>query len=92
MPRSNTCHLWQKATGDIYCTGTANCVATQLPGSQMCQTRSESISANVGFEIKGFSMGLSVTVTNKASRCQTASDTTACTWNDAQCHTIWTQQ
>ncbi|KAK7402462.1 hypothetical protein QQX98_011789 [Neonectria punicea] len=74
---------WQKATGDIYYTGTANCVATQLTGSHMCQTRSESISANVGFEVEGFSMGLSVTVTNEESRWETASDTTTCTWKDA---------
>lgn len=83
---------WQKATGDIYCTDTSACVATKLAGTQNCQSRSESISAEVGLKLEEFSMGLSVTVTTEESRCESATDTTACTWNDAQCHTIWTQQ
>ncbi|KAH7139765.1 hypothetical protein B0J13DRAFT_638734 [Dactylonectria estremocensis] len=83
---------WQKASGNIFCTGTSTCVATKLSSAQVCQSRSTAVSANVGFEIEGFSMGLSVTLTTEESRCETASDTTACTWTDGQCHTVWTQQ
>ncbi|KAK7416723.1 hypothetical protein QQX98_005049 [Neonectria punicea] len=83
---------WQKATGDIYCTATATCAVTKLTGSETCQTRSEAISPSVGFIIQGVTLGLEVTITNEESHCETASDTTACTWNDGQCHTVWTQQ
>ncbi|KAJ4130278.1 hypothetical protein NW768_007261 [Fusarium equiseti] len=83
---------WQKASGDTYCTGSERCVVTKLTGKSVCKERSESISANVGLDIEGFKMGLEFTVTNSESRCVQASDSTACSWNDQQCHTIWTQQ
>ncbi|KAF7555242.1 hypothetical protein G7Z17_g2307 [Cylindrodendrum hubeiense] len=83
---------WQKAAGDIYCSGTSLCTTTKLNGGQYCQSRSEAVSISVGAEIEGFSMGLSVTFTDTEEHCVTASDTTACSWNDAKCHTIWTQQ
>ncbi|EKJ68369.1 hypothetical protein FPSE_11377 [Fusarium pseudograminearum CS3096] len=83
---------WQKATGNIYCTNSERCVATKMSGKSVCQERSESVSASVGVAIEGFSLGVDFTVTKSESRCVTADDSTACSWNDGQCHTIWTQQ
>ncbi|KAH7143321.1 hypothetical protein DER46DRAFT_673546 [Fusarium sp. MPI-SDFR-AT-0072] len=83
---------WQKASGDIYCTGTQTCSATKLTGNSICQERSYSISTSVGSEIEGFTLGITFQSTTSKSKCVTASDNTACTWNDQGCHTIWTQQ
>ncbi|KAL8824707.1 MAG: hypothetical protein Q9170_008070, partial [Blastenia crenularia] len=83
---------WQKSSGDVYCSGTATCQVSELNGTQFCQTRSESISVNVGVDIEGFSAGVTATYGLDNQQCYSASDTTACTWSDAQCHTIWTQQ
>ncbi|KAM0347342.1 hypothetical protein ACHAPU_004862 [Fusarium lateritium] len=83
---------WQKASGNVYCTGTDTCTATKLVGNQVCQERSTAVSASVGFELEGFSLGASITVTDSESRCVVAQDLTACAWKDQACHTVWTQQ
>ena len=83
---------WQKGSGDIYCTGTERCVVQQLTGSQVCQEHSTSISAEVGLKIEDITLGVSVEVTDSESKCVVAQDATQCSWNDAQCHTVWTQQ
>ncbi|GKU07924.1 unnamed protein product [Fusarium langsethiae] len=79
-------------SGNIYCTNSERCVTTKLSGKSVCQERSESVSVSVGVAIEGVSLGADFTVTNSESRCVTADDSTACSWNDGQCHTIWTQQ
>ncbi|CEI65590.1 hypothetical protein FVEN_g8848 [Fusarium venenatum] len=83
---------WQKASGDIYCTGTQTCTATKLVGKEVCQERSESVSVNVGAELEGISLGLSFEVTDSESKCVQGQDLTACAWDDGACHTVWTQQ
>ena len=83
---------WEKSSGDTHCSGTSICSVAKLTGSQYCQSRSETISADVGLDIEGFSLGLSVTEGFEQQQCNQASDTTACTWDDQQCHTVWTQQ
>ncbi|RTE75577.1 hypothetical protein BHE90_009962 [Fusarium euwallaceae] len=82
---------WEKSSGNIYCTGTATCTVQKLNGNEHCQERSESVSAEVGLAIEGFSLGLSVSVTKSESRCVSAQDTSACQWSDGGCHTVWTQ-
>ncbi|KAF4499121.1 hypothetical protein FAGAP_4714 [Fusarium agapanthi] len=83
---------WQKASGNIYCTGTQVCTATKLFGNEVCQERSDSVSVSVGAEIEGFSLGINFTTTDTESKCVQAQDLTACTWDDGACHTVWTQQ
>ncbi|KAF4471381.1 hypothetical protein FALBO_1702 [Fusarium albosuccineum] len=83
---------WEKSSGDVYCTDTERCVAEEVNSNQHCQERSESISADVGASIEGFTFGLGVTATSSESRCVTAQGSTACQWNDRECHTVWTQQ
>ncbi|KAH6962758.1 hypothetical protein DER45DRAFT_551820 [Fusarium avenaceum] len=83
---------WKKSSGNVYCTGTERCVATKLTGAQVCKTKSESLSVNVGFEIEKFKLGAEISLTQSESRCVTADDSTACQWNDQGCHTVWTQQ
>ncbi|KAF5601982.1 uncharacterized protein FSUBG_7964 [Fusarium subglutinans] len=60
---------WQKASGNIYCTGTQVCTATKLVGNEVCQERSESVSVSVGAEIEGFSLGLDFTTTDTKFKC-----------------------
>lgn len=83
---------WEQASGDVYCTGTQTCSASFLNGTQTCQTRSESLSVSAGAAIQGITLGLSATFELSNQQCYSSSDTTACTWNDAACHVVWTQQ
>lgn len=83
---------WKKASGDKYCTGTETCTVQSLDASETCQSRSESVSVEVGVEIEGLHLGVSATVTTEDSKCFTATEVSACTWNDEGCHAIWTQQ
>jgi hypothetical protein len=83
---------WEKASGNIYCTGTQSCHADILNSSQICQTHTTTISAGVSAEIEGFGVSLGIDVSDATQKCTTASDTNGCTWNDAACHTVWTQQ
>ncbi|CAJ2503153.1 Uu.00g105470.m01.CDS01 [Anthostomella pinea] len=83
---------WTKASGDIYCSDSSPCLAQKLSASQTCQSKSTAISASVGADIEGFSLGVSVTLTTEDSKCFTATDVTACSWTDQACHTVWTQQ
>ena len=39
---------WRKSTGDIYCGGTYTCTVSSLNDTEVCQTRSSSLSINVG--------------------------------------------
>lgn len=84
--------LWQKSSGNLYCTGTSNCAVSALNGTQVCQTKSSTISATVGVSIEGFSDSVGVSFSLDNQQCYTASNTDACTWNDDQCHCVWTQQ
>lgn len=93
---------WRIDSGPIYCTHTApSCTNTQLSGNQTCQTRSTSISTGVSGSItdqvsEGLvpSLSVSETVTFELDnqQCYTSSETTACSWNDDQCHVVWSQQ
>ncbi|KAH9908200.1 hypothetical protein F4778DRAFT_720748 [Xylariomycetidae sp. FL2044] len=83
---------WTKASGDIYCTDSNPCMAQKLSGGQTCQSKSTAISVSVGADIEGFSLGVSTTLTTEDSKCETATDVTACSWTDQSCHTVWTQQ
>ncbi|OJD16326.1 hypothetical protein AJ78_03495 [Emergomyces pasteurianus Ep9510] len=92
---------WIKSSGNIYCTGTQLCSAAQLNGTQVCQTRSQTVSASMGLKIDaavskgvvpGLSFGVEFSSTIENSECYSASSTTTCTWNDKGCHTVWTQQ
>jgi hypothetical protein len=90
---SNSVGPWTKSSGDIYCTGTSTCMATELTGTQHCVTKSQTISVGVSASIEGFvGANFGVTFGLDDQHCFTASDTTACSWNDGQCHTVWTQQ
>jgi hypothetical protein len=83
---------WQKSSSNFYCTGTSTCAVTALNGTQVCQSKSTAVSAQVGLDIEGFSVGSGVTITLDNQQCYTASNTDACTWNDDQCHCVWKQQ
>ena len=84
---------WRKSSGDKYCTGTSTCQASTLTGTQVCQTRSTTISGEVGGEIlKGVNVGVTVSFELSDQNCYSASDTTACIWSDGGCHVVWTQQ
>lgn len=83
---------WKKASGDKYCTGTETCTVQSLDSSQTCQSKSTSLSVEVGLHIESFQLGVSTTTTTEESKCFTATDVSACTWNDGGCHTVWTQQ
>lgn len=83
---------WKKASGNKYCTGTQSCTVQNLDGSQTCQSRSTSISFEVGGDIEGFHLGVSTEVTTEDSKCFTATEVSACVWDDGDCHAVWTQQ
>ncbi|KAL6855577.1 hypothetical protein ACO1O0_006727 [Amphichorda felina] len=83
---------WQRASGNKYCTGTDTCTVAQMTGASVCQGRSTTISAEVGFSIEGFTLGAGVQTTESEDKCVQATDTTSCVWNDQGCHVIWTQQ
>ncbi|EER43097.1 conserved hypothetical protein [Histoplasma capsulatum H143] len=77
------------------------CSAAQLNGTQVCQTRSQTVSASMGLKIDaavskgivpGLFFGVEFSSSIEDSECYSASSTTTCTWNDKACHTVWTQQ
>lgn len=68
-------------------------MVASLTGTQVCQTRSTTVSAEVGVNIKdAVSVGVSVSFELSDQNCYSASSTTTCSWNDGQCHVVWTQQ
>ncbi|KAI9923900.1 hypothetical protein ASPWEDRAFT_170467 [Aspergillus wentii DTO 134E9] len=79
---------WQVASGKVYCSGTEQCQVTKMTGDQTCETSSIEISAGIQSDI--FNMGVSAGY--EVQNCNQAQDTTFCTWNDDQCHVVWTQQ
>ena len=84
---------WQKSSGDTYCTGTNTCMVASLTGTQVCQTRSETLTVEVSATIADFvSVSVSLSYELSEQKCNSASSTTTCQWNDAQCHVVWTQQ
>jgi hypothetical protein len=83
---------WRKSSGDIYCSGTSSCSVSELNGTQVCQSVTTGISANVGAAIEGITLGVGVSISTDNQHCATASQTEACTWSDEQCHCVWTQQ
>ncbi|PGH17947.1 hypothetical protein AJ79_00846 [Helicocarpus griseus UAMH5409] len=42
---------WVKSSGNIYCTDTQWCGAAYLNGTQVCQSRTETVSASMGLKI-----------------------------------------
>lgn len=85
---------WTKSTGDIYCSGsgTSICSSQIVNGSQECYSHTESVSATIGLAAMGLSASLGVTFSDDAQQCYTGSVATTCTWDDKECHTVWTQQ
>lgn len=67
-------------------------MVASLTGTQVCQTRSESGSVEVGATIAEFNIGVTISYEFSDQKCNSASSTTTCQWNDAQCHVVWTQQ
>lgn len=83
---------WQIASGKQYCAKGGDCSVSSLTGSQTCQSRSTTLSADVGLAIEGFTASIGASTTTEKSKCNTASDTSQCTWHDGGCHVVWTQQ
>jgi hypothetical protein len=83
---------WQKSSGNLYCTGTSSCAVTALNGTQVCQSKTSTISETVSDSIEGFGESLGVSFSLDNQQCYTASNSDACTWNDGQCHCVWTRQ
>ncbi|KAJ2981307.1 hypothetical protein NQ176_g2100 [Zarea fungicola] len=79
---------WYPASGKVYCSGTSACQVSKMSGTQNCETWSLSITA--GVESKIFKFG--ITAGYALQNCNSASDTTSCTWSDKQCHIVWAQQ
>ncbi|KAK7954164.1 hypothetical protein PG988_014858 [Apiospora saccharicola] len=84
---------WQIASGKQYCAKGGDCAVSSLTGQQTCQSKSTTVSADVGLAIEGLgTASIGVSTTNEKSKCNTASDTSQCTWHDGGCHVVWTQQ
>jgi hypothetical protein len=78
---------WERASGDIYCTGTSSCEVAQLLGTQHCTTTTLTLSSTIGDGMDSLALAVGYDIQN----CNTASDTTYCTWTDGNCHVVWTQ-
>jgi hypothetical protein len=79
---------WELDSGEVHCTGTSTCEVTALLGTQHCTTTSLTLTTTIGDGLDSLAAAVGYSIQN----CNTASDTTACTWNDDQCHVVWTQQ
>ncbi|KAK6848827.1 hypothetical protein PG995_012660 [Apiospora arundinis] len=83
---------WKQASGEQHCVKGQSCSVASLAGGQTCQSRSTTVSVEVGLKIEEFTLGVSVSTTTEKSKCTSASNTSQCSWTDGGCHVVWTQQ
>jgi len=86
---------WRKSSGDTYCDDTQTCTVSMLTGTEVCQSRTDGVDVNVGLEfikIVAAIFGIEYHVSLSKTACYTASNTTACAWDDGGCHTVFTSQ
>lgn len=79
---------WLPASGKTYCTGTQSCTVSKMNGNSKCETWSMSMDAGISSDIINFSIHAGYDL----QKCNSATDSTACSWNDGKCHIIWAQQ
>lgn len=79
---------WFQASGKVYCTKSSMCSVSKMNGNSKCETWSIGIEAGIKNDIINFGIRAGYDL----QKCNSAADTTSCTWNDGKCHVIWAQQ